>query len=84
MIVHLPPDQKAFVRDAVASGRLHVEEDAVREALALWKRRERARAEILASVDVAEADLSRVYNDGSMSRAAATMCKIRASSLSAR
>ena len=47
MIVHLTPDQKAFVRDAIASGRLHGEEDALREALTLWERRERARAEIL-------------------------------------
>jgi Arc/MetJ-type ribon-helix-helix transcriptional regulator len=59
MIVHLTLDQKAFVRDAIASGRLHCEEDAMREALALWERRERARAEILASVDVAEAALAR-------------------------
>jgi Arc/MetJ-type ribon-helix-helix transcriptional regulator len=50
MIVHLTPDQKALVRDAIASGRLHGEEDAMREALARWERRERARAEILASV----------------------------------
>ena len=59
MIVHLTPDQKAFVRDAIASGRLSGEEDAMREALTLWERRERARAEILASVDVAEAALAR-------------------------
>jgi Arc/MetJ-type ribon-helix-helix transcriptional regulator len=59
MIVHLTPDRKAFVRDAIASGRLHSEEDAMREALALWERRERVRAEILASVDVAEAALAR-------------------------
>jgi Arc/MetJ-type ribon-helix-helix transcriptional regulator len=59
MIVNLTPDQKAFVRDAIASGRLHGEEDAMREALALWERRERARAEILASVAVAEAALAR-------------------------
>jgi Arc/MetJ-type ribon-helix-helix transcriptional regulator len=59
MIVHLTPDQKAFVRDAIASGRLRGEEDAMREALALWERRERARAEILASVDVAETSLAR-------------------------
>jgi Arc/MetJ-type ribon-helix-helix transcriptional regulator len=59
MIVNLTPDQKAFVRDAIASGRLHGEEDAMREALALWERRERARAEILASIDVAEAALAR-------------------------
>ena len=58
MIVHLTPDQEAFVRDAIASGRLHGEEDAMREALTLWERRERARAEILASVEVAEAALA--------------------------
>ena len=59
MTVNLTPDQKAFVRDAIASGRLHGEEDAMREALALWERRERALAEILASVEVAEAALAR-------------------------
>ena len=59
IIVHLTPNQKALVRDAIASGRLHGEEDAMREALALWERRERTRAEILASVDVAEGALAR-------------------------
>jgi Arc/MetJ-type ribon-helix-helix transcriptional regulator len=59
MNVDLTPDQQAFVRDAIASGRLHGEEDAMREALALWERRERTRAEILAAVDTAEAALVR-------------------------
>jgi Arc/MetJ-type ribon-helix-helix transcriptional regulator len=59
MNVNLTPDQQAFVRDAIASGRLHGEEDAMREALALWERRERTRAEILAAVDTAEAALAR-------------------------
>jgi hypothetical protein len=40
-------------------GVMHGEEDAVRQALALRKRRERARAELLASVDVAEAAFAR-------------------------
>jgi Arc/MetJ-type ribon-helix-helix transcriptional regulator len=53
------PDQQAFVRDAIASGRLHSPEDAAREALSLWERRERARAHILAAVDEAEASLAR-------------------------
>ncbi len=48
-----------FVRDAVASGRLGSEDDAIREALALWERRERARAEILANLAAAEAALAR-------------------------
>ena len=58
MKVQLTPDQEAFVRHAIASGRLHAEEDAVREALSLWEDRERTRAEILAAVDKADASLS--------------------------
>jgi putative addiction module CopG family antidote len=59
MEVQLTPDQKAFVRQAIASGRLLREEEAVKEALALWEQRERARAEVLAAVDEAEASLAR-------------------------
>jgi Arc/MetJ-type ribon-helix-helix transcriptional regulator len=59
MEVHLTPDQKAFVRQAIESGRLHREEDAVQEALSLWEERERTRAEILTAVDVAEASIAR-------------------------
>jgi Arc/MetJ-type ribon-helix-helix transcriptional regulator len=59
MEVQLTPDQKAFVRLAIESGRLHGEEDAVKEALSLWEERERRRLEILAAVEVAEASLAR-------------------------
>jgi Arc/MetJ-type ribon-helix-helix transcriptional regulator len=59
MEVQLSPDQKAFVRQAIDSGRLRREEDAVTEALSLWEERERARAETLAAVDEAEASLTR-------------------------
>jgi Arc/MetJ-type ribon-helix-helix transcriptional regulator len=59
MDVQLTSDQEAFVRQAIASGRLSREEDAVREALAFWEERERTRAEILAAVDRAEASLAR-------------------------
>ena len=59
MEVHLTPDQQAFVRDAIESGRLAREEDAVKEALALWEERERTRAEFLATLDQAEASLAR-------------------------
>jgi putative addiction module CopG family antidote len=59
MDVHLTPDQKALVRQAIESGRLHREEEAVQEALTLWEERERRRAEILAAVDEAEASLER-------------------------
>ena len=59
MQVRLTPDQEAFVRQGIASGRFQSEADAVAEALALWEERERARAEILAAVDAAEASLAR-------------------------
>ena len=59
MEVQLTPDQRAFVRQAIESGRLRREEDAVKEALALWEERERTRAEILAAVDEAEASIAR-------------------------
>lgn len=47
------------MQQAIESGRLHGEEDAVQEALALWEERERSRVEILAQVDEAEASLAR-------------------------
>jgi putative addiction module CopG family antidote len=59
MEVQLTPDQKAFVRQSIENGRLHAEEDAVREALSMWEERERTRAEILLAVDEAEASLAR-------------------------
>ena len=37
MEVRLTPDQKAFVRQAIESGRLQREEDAVKEAFSLWE-----------------------------------------------
>lgn len=59
MEVQLTPDQKAFVRQAIESGRLSREEDVVKEALSLWEERERRRVEILAAVDEAEVSLAR-------------------------
>jgi putative addiction module CopG family antidote len=53
MEVQLTPDQKAFVRHAIESGRLEREEDAVKQALFLWEERERRR------LDKAEASLAR-------------------------
>jgi Arc/MetJ-type ribon-helix-helix transcriptional regulator len=55
MEVHLTPDQAAFIRQAIETGRLHREEDAVQEAMSLWEERERRRLEILVAVDQAEA-----------------------------
>ena len=59
MDVHLTPDQKAFARRAIESGRLHSEQDAVQEALALWEERERQRTEFLLTLDDARASLAR-------------------------
>lgn len=58
MEIQLTADQKAFIREAIESGRLRREEDAVQEALTLWEERERSRAEILAAVDEAENSLA--------------------------
>jgi Arc/MetJ-type ribon-helix-helix transcriptional regulator len=43
MDVQLTSGQRAFARRAIKSGRLQPEEDAVKEALALWEERERQR-----------------------------------------
>jgi putative addiction module CopG family antidote len=59
MEVQLTSDQKAFARRAVESGRLHSEEDAIREALALWEERERRRIEFLSTLDDSLAALAR-------------------------
>jgi putative addiction module CopG family antidote len=59
MEVDLTLDQRAFIRQAIEAGRFQRAEDAVREALSLWKERERRRAEILAAVDTAETSIAR-------------------------
>ncbi|MGA2713436.1 MAG: hypothetical protein ABSG41_10050 [Bryobacteraceae bacterium] len=59
MEVHLTPDQEAFIRRAIQTGRLHRTEDALQEAMSLWEDRERRRLEILAAVDQSEASLAR-------------------------
>jgi putative addiction module CopG family antidote len=55
MEISLTPDQQAFVRQAIESGRLHDENEAVQEALALWEERERRRIELIASIEAARA-----------------------------
>lgn len=59
MEVQFTADQKAFVRQAMETGRIHREEEAVEQALALWEERERVRTEMLLAVDTAEASLAR-------------------------
>ncbi len=57
--MHLTNDQVAFIRQAIETGRLHREQDAVEEAMSLWEERERRRLELLAAVDEADASLAR-------------------------
>jgi putative addiction module CopG family antidote len=57
MEIHLSPDQEAFIRQAIASGRYQTADDAIHDALARWEQNERARIELTASLDEAEADL---------------------------
>jgi Arc/MetJ-type ribon-helix-helix transcriptional regulator len=59
MEVQLTLDQKAFARHAVESGRLHNEQEAVEEALALWEERERKRMAFVATLDRARASAER-------------------------
>jgi len=59
MNVDLTPDQKAFARRAIESGRLTSEQEAVAEALAMWEERERQRAEFLLTLEDARASLAR-------------------------
>ena len=74
MEVFLTPDQEAFVQLAIESGRFRSKEDAVREALRQWEERERKRAELLATIDDANASLARgegrVLTEQSMSELA--------------
>jgi Arc/MetJ-type ribon-helix-helix transcriptional regulator len=57
MQVQLTPEQSSFVNLGIQEGRFSAPEDAVQQALALWEKRERARVELLASLDLAERSL---------------------------
>jgi putative addiction module CopG family antidote len=57
MQVELTPAQSSFVDLGIQEGRFRDSEEAVKQALALWEKRERARFELLASLDLAEQSL---------------------------
>ncbi|MGA2219431.1 MAG: type II toxin-antitoxin system ParD family antitoxin [Terracidiphilus sp.] len=57
MQVELTPEQNSFIDLGIQEGRFRDSEEAVRHALALWEKRERARVEVLASLDLAEQSL---------------------------
>jgi putative addiction module CopG family antidote len=54
MQVELTPEQSTFVDLGIQEGRFRDSEEAVRQALAQWEKRERIRVEVLASLDLAE------------------------------
>jgi Arc/MetJ-type ribon-helix-helix transcriptional regulator len=58
MEVQFTADQQAFVRQAMETGRIHREEEAVQQALVLWEARERTRTEMLLAIDTAEVSLA--------------------------
>ncbi len=53
------PEQEAFIREGISSGRFTTPEDAAREALRLWEERQRRRTELLIELDAAEASFAR-------------------------
>jgi putative addiction module CopG family antidote len=57
MQVQLTPEQSSFVDLGIQEGRFRDPEEAVRQALALWEKRERARVQLFASLDLAERSL---------------------------
>jgi putative addiction module CopG family antidote len=59
MEIRLTADQEELIRQAIEAGRFENAEEAVREALLLWERREReaALAEFRATLDAAEASI---------------------------
>jgi putative addiction module CopG family antidote len=57
MQVQLTPEQRSFVDLGIQEGRFRDPEEAVRQAMAQWEKRERARVELLASLDLAEQSL---------------------------
>jgi putative addiction module CopG family antidote len=57
MQVELTPAQASFIDLGIQEGRFRDSEEAVRQALVEWEKRERARVELLASLDAGEQSL---------------------------
>jgi putative addiction module CopG family antidote len=57
MQLDLTPEQTTFVDLGIREGRFANREEAVRQALAQWERRERERAQLVASLEAADASL---------------------------
>jgi putative addiction module CopG family antidote len=52
------PEQEAFIRDGISSGRFESAEEAARVALQHWENYERRRAELLVNIEAGEASLA--------------------------
>ena len=57
MQIELTPEQHSFIDLGIQEGRYRSSEEAVQQAMALWEKRERARVELLASLDEANASI---------------------------
>jgi putative addiction module CopG family antidote len=57
MQIELTPAQNSFIELGIQEGRFRDSDEAIRQALAQWEKRERARVELLASLDLAEQSL---------------------------
>ena len=59
MDIQCSRDQQSCVREAIATGRIVNEEEAVRQALSLWEERERVRVEMLSKISRAQESVAR-------------------------
>lgn len=55
MEIKLSPEQDSFIHLAIEQGRFLRAEDAVKDALELWEKRERTRFELLSEIDAGDA-----------------------------
>lgn len=72
MQIELTADQHAFIDLGIREGRFRSTEEAVRQALAQWEKRERSRAELLASLELADKEIDagggEVYDTDDLTR----------------
>jgi Arc/MetJ-type ribon-helix-helix transcriptional regulator len=54
MEIELTPEQDSLVNLGIEQGRIQRREDAVRDAMTLWEKRERARIELLAELEAGD------------------------------
>ncbi len=71
MQIELTADQSTFIDLGIREGRFRSTEEAIQQALAQWEKRERSRAELLASLELADKEIDagggEVYDSGDLS-----------------